>query len=189
MCSRWRQSKGSASIEKVPEPRLRMSPTILPTICMSLLAVPGLAFVRTPFIAERVQHTPTAVRSSVPHRSATRTSTRMVASPDKVTTGVKRNENFAKLKVRSTAFSSYRVDRPPTHPAHWSNLFWGWSFFWPPHDSSCCSLQPRIEAVVLFFLHRLTSAYYNNEIRQYSIFQDATLISILILVVSKTVIL
>lgn len=63
------------------------------TLCLSLLAAPGLAFVQTPFLGNQVNHAP-----ALTARTA-RTSTRMVATPDKVNTGVKRNENFAKLKV------------------------------------------------------------------------------------------
>lgn len=65
-------------------------------MCLSLLAAPGLAFVRTPFVAEQVRHAPASTARST---TSARTSTRMVATPDKVNTGVKRNENFAKLKV------------------------------------------------------------------------------------------
>lgn len=73
-----------------------MSPTVS-AVCLSLLAAPGYAFVGTPFVAEQVRHSPAAQTA----RSTTgaRTSTRMVATPDKVGSGVKRNENFAKLKV------------------------------------------------------------------------------------------
>lgn len=66
-------------------------------VCFSLLAAPGLAFVRTPFVAEQVRHAPAPTARST---TSPRTATRMVATPDKVSTGVKRNENFAKLKVR-----------------------------------------------------------------------------------------
>lgn len=65
-------------------------------LCLSLLVAPGLAFVRTPFVAEQVRHAPAQTARSA---TSARTSTRMVATPDKVNTGVKRNENFAKLKV------------------------------------------------------------------------------------------
>lgn len=68
-----------------------MSP-MASALCLSLLAAPGLAFVRTPFVGNQVNHAPAQA-------SRSRTSTRMVATPDKVSTGVKRNENFAKLKV------------------------------------------------------------------------------------------
>lgn len=65
-------------------------------MCLSLLAAPSLAFVQTPFLAERVLHAPAAASRST---SRSRTSTRMTATSDKVATGVKRNENFAKLKA------------------------------------------------------------------------------------------
>ncbi|CAM9161093.1 unnamed protein product [Scytosiphon promiscuus] len=65
-------------------------------LCLSLLAAPGLAFVRTPFVAEQVRHAPAPTARST---TSPRTATRMVATPDKVSTGVKRNENFAKLKA------------------------------------------------------------------------------------------
>ena len=65
-------------------------------VCLSLLAAPGLAFVRTPFVAEQVRHAPVQTARST---AGARTSPHMVATPDKVGTGVKRNENFAKLKV------------------------------------------------------------------------------------------
>jgi len=65
-------------------------------VCFSLLAAPGLAFVRTPFVAEQVRHAPVQTARST---ASSRTSPHMVATPDKVSTGVKRNENFAKLKV------------------------------------------------------------------------------------------
>lgn len=63
-------------------------------VCLSLLAAPAVAFVPTPFVAEQVRHAPAARSATSAH-----TTTRMVATPEKVTTGVKRNENFAKLKV------------------------------------------------------------------------------------------
>lgn len=56
------------------------------------LIVPAYGFFPSDFVAGRVRHAP------VPSSSIT--STRMVAAPEKVTTGVKRNENFAKLKVK-----------------------------------------------------------------------------------------
>lgn len=76
-----------------------MSPMVS-AVCLSLLAVPGLAFVRTPFVAEQVRLAPAQTARST---TSARTSTRMVATPNKVNTGVKRNENFAKLKVGDSA--------------------------------------------------------------------------------------
>lgn len=73
-----------------------MSP-MLSAVCLSLLAAPGYAFVRTPFVAEQVRQSPAA--QTARSNPGARTTTRMVATPDKVGSGVKRNENFAKLKV------------------------------------------------------------------------------------------
>lgn len=56
------------------------------------LIVPAYGFFSCDFVASRVRHAPVT--------SPSITSTRMVAAPEKVTTGVKRNENFAKLKVK-----------------------------------------------------------------------------------------
>ena len=66
-------------------------------ILFSMLTLPGLAFVRTPFLSEQVR-----IHASLAPRSTTCTSisTRMVAAPEEISTGVKRNEHFAKLKVR-----------------------------------------------------------------------------------------
>eukprot|EP00903_Cladosiphon_okamuranus_P005428 g5414.t1 len=69
-----------------------MSP-MASTLCLSLLAAPGLAFVQTPFLGNHVNSAPAQTARTA------RTSTRMVATPDRVNTGVKRNENFAKLKA------------------------------------------------------------------------------------------
>lgn len=68
-----------------------MSPMVS-TMCLSLLAAPGLAFV-TPFVAEQVRAPVATSRSSTPR------SIHMIATDKAVNTGVKRNENFAKLKV------------------------------------------------------------------------------------------
>ncbi|CAM9686073.1 unnamed protein product [Ascophyllum nodosum] len=61
-----------------------------------MLTLPGLAFVRTPFLSEQVR-----IHASLAPRSTTCTSisTRMVAAPEEISTGVKRNEHFAKLKA------------------------------------------------------------------------------------------
>lgn len=74
-----------------------MSPMVS-AVCLSLLAAPGYAFVQTPFVAEQVRHSP-AAQTTARSTPGARTTTRMVATPDKVGSGVKRNENFAKLKV------------------------------------------------------------------------------------------
>lgn len=91
-------------------------------VCLSLLAAPGLAFVRTPFVAEQVRHAPAQTARST---TSARTSTRMVATPDKVSTGVKRNENFAKLKVSDPmvvcgeeAVGSFVVDQGRVQPPY-----------------------------------------------------------------------
>ena len=73
-----------------------MSPMVSAT-CLALLAAPGFAFVQTPFLAARVSQAPAAAFRST---SGPRTSTTRMAA-DEPSTGVKRNEHFAKLKVCS----------------------------------------------------------------------------------------
>lgn len=66
-------------------------PNMVTAVWLLALAAPACAFIPSNFVGGRVR--------SVPSQSPSTTSTRMVAAPEKVTTRVERNQNFAKLKA------------------------------------------------------------------------------------------